>query len=151
MYYRVVNRTGKPQMFVPQFSLIDDAGKRYDDVVLPQAVKNIQAREDPRISLVGAVTVMGMIPPSTKEGIDDAVYGVAVWDTVDFKADAFKVYIRGLSDGYQIVQPPEGGKASYTPLQGHPHRLHSDPATNASPTNGRSASVTRRSEWVYYP
>lgn len=110
LYYRVVNRSGKPRRFVPQFTLIDDQGKRYDDVVLPQAVKNIQAREDPRIELLGAVNVMGMIPPSTKEGVDDAIYGVAVWDTLDFKADSFKIYVRGLSDGSQTVNPPDGAK-----------------------------------------
>lgn len=110
LYYRVVNHTGKPRRFVPQFSLVDDQGKRYDDVVLPQAVKNIQAREAPQTELLGAVSIMGMLTPSTKEGIDDAVYGVAIWDKVDLNADAFKVYVRGLSDGYQIVQPPENAK-----------------------------------------
>ena len=39
LYYRVVNRTGKPRMFVPQFTLVTDTGKRYEDTVLPQAVK----------------------------------------------------------------------------------------------------------------
>jgi hypothetical protein len=53
---------------------------------------------------------MGMVPPSTKEGIDDAVYGVAVWEGVDPEADRFNNYDRGLSDGYQLIQPPEGSK-----------------------------------------
>jgi len=110
MYYRIVNRTGKPRMLVPQFTLVTDTGKRYEDVVLPQAVKVIQGREDPTKPLLGAVDIVGMIPPSTKEGIDDAVYGVAIWEGVDPHADAFKVYVKGLSDGHQVVQPPEGGK-----------------------------------------
>ncbi len=109
LYYKVVNRTGKPVQFVPQFTLVTDTGKRYDDVVLPQAVKKIQAREDNTIPLLGAVNIMGVLPPSTKEGIDDAVYGVAVWDKVDARADAYHVYVRGLSDGFQTVQPPAGG------------------------------------------
>jgi hypothetical protein len=110
LYYRVVNHTGEPRMFVPQFSLVTDTGQRLEDAVIPQAVPVIQAREDASIPLVGAVNIMGMIPPSTKEGIDDAVYGVAVWDGVDPKADRFSVYVRGLSDGHQLVQPPDGGK-----------------------------------------
>ena len=65
-----------------------------------------QAREDPAIPLLGAVNIMGMIPPSQKRGVDDAVYGVAVWEGVDPKADSFSVYVRGLSDGYQVVTPP---------------------------------------------
>src|SRR5436305_13844739 len=110
MYYRLINHTGKPRMLVPQFSLVTDTGKRYEDTVIPQAVKNIQAREDLTIPLLGAVDIMGMIPPSTKEGIDDAVYGVAVWEGVDPKADRFSVYVRGLSDGYQLVTPPGSEK-----------------------------------------
>jgi hypothetical protein len=110
LYYRVVNHTGKPRMFVPQFTLVTDTGHRYEDTVLPQVVKSIQAREDPSIPLLGAVNIMGTIPPSTKEGIDDAVFGVAVWEGVDPKADRFSIYVRGLSDGYQLVPPPEGGK-----------------------------------------
>ncbi len=108
LYYRVVNRTGKPIMFVPQFTFVTDTGKRYEDVVIPQAVKLIQAREDAAIPLLGAVNVLGVIPPSTKDGIDDAVYGVAIWDDIDPKADAFKIYVRGLSDGYQELPPPAG-------------------------------------------
>ena len=108
LYYRVANHTGKPRMFAPQFSLVTDTGKRYEDTVLPQAVEVIQAREDPSIRLLGAVGVMGYIPNSTKEGIDDCVYGVAVWEGIDPKADRFNVYVRGLSDGYKEVAPPSG-------------------------------------------
>ncbi len=107
--YRVVNRTGKPQNFVPQFTLVTDTGQRKEESVLPQAVTLIQAREDPSIRLLGAVDIMGVIPPSTKEGVDDAVYGVAVWEGVDPKADALHIYVRGLSDGYKLVAPPDGG------------------------------------------
>lgn len=110
LYYRVVNHTGKPRMFVPQFSLVTDTGQRIEDVVIPQAIPIIQAREDASIPLRGAVDIMGMIPPSTKEGIDDAVFGVAIWEGVDPKADRFNVYVRGLSDGHQDVPPPNGGK-----------------------------------------
>ena len=110
LYYRVVNRTGKPRMFVPQFTLVTDTGKRYEDSVLPQAIRIIQAREEPTIPLLGAVNIMGTIPPSTKEGVDDAVFGVAVWDGIDPKADRFNIYVRGLSDGYLLVPSPDGDK-----------------------------------------
>ena len=79
LYYRVVNRTGKPRMFVPQFTLVTDTGKRYEDTPLPQAVDLIKTREDPSTTLYGAVDVMGIIPPSTKEGVDDTITGVAIW------------------------------------------------------------------------
>jgi hypothetical protein len=110
LYYRVVNHTDRPRMFVPQFSLVTDTGRRYEDAVIPQAIKLIQAREDLSIPLHGAVNIMGMIPPSKKEGVDDAVYGVAVWEAIDPKADRFSVFVRGLSDGYQLVSAPDRGK-----------------------------------------
>ncbi len=108
LYYQVVNRTGKPRMFVPQFTIVTDTGKRIEDTVLPKVVDQIQRREDPSIPLVGAVNIMGIVPPSTKDGIDDAVFGVAAWEDVDPHADKFSVYVRGLSDGYQQDQGPDG-------------------------------------------
>ncbi len=108
LYYQVINQTGKPRMFVPQFSLVTDTGKRYEDTVIPKAVEQIQNREDPTIPLLGAVNIMGIVPPSTKEGIDDAVFGVAVWEDVDPHADKFSVFVRGLSDGYQQDSGPDG-------------------------------------------
>ena len=53
---------------------------------------------------------MGTIPPSTKQGVDDAVFGVAVWETWDTSADRFSIYVRGLSDGYKEITTPDAGK-----------------------------------------
>jgi len=108
--YRVVNHTKKPREFVPQFTLVTDTGKRYEEAVIPKAVKLIQAREDYSIPRLGAVDVAGIIPPSTKEGVDDAVHGVAIWEGVDPHADAMKIYVRGLSDGWKSSPAPDGGK-----------------------------------------
>jgi hypothetical protein len=111
LYYQVVNHSGAPRMFVPQFTLITDTGKRYEDTVLPQAVKKIQTREDPSIqNLYGAVDIMGLVPPSTKQGIDDAVFGVAVWEGVDPRADKLTIFIKGLSDGLRADPDPNGDK-----------------------------------------
>ena len=149
LYYRVVNRTGEPRRFVPQFTLIDDKGKRCDDVVLPQAVKNIQAREDPRIDLLGAVGIMGMIPPSTKEGIDDAVYGVAIWDNVDFSADSFKIFVRGLSDASQTVTPPGDDAKPFVRFKAL--RLdYQRPGDNLRPHEGEIRPLDPPFEWTYF-
>ncbi len=110
LYYKVVNRTGKPRMFVPQFIMVNEEGKKFEDQVIPEAIPLIQAREDPTIPVLGAVNIMGIIPPSTKEGVDDAVFGAAVWDNWDPKSDRFSIYVRGLSDGYKEIPDPEGGK-----------------------------------------
>jgi hypothetical protein len=110
LYYKVVNRTGKPRMLVPQFIMVNEQGKKFEDAVVPQAIPAIQAREDPTIPLLGAVNIMGMIPPSSKPDVDDAVYGVAVWENWDPKADRYSIYVRGLSDGYKETPGPNGGK-----------------------------------------
>ena len=110
LYYKVVNRTGAPRMFVPQFIMVNEEGKRYEDQVVPEAIPVIQAREDASIPLRGAINIMGMIPPSSKDGVDDAVFGVAVWDDWDFKSDRFSIYVRGLSDGYKEIPNPSGGQ-----------------------------------------
>ena len=110
MYYQVINRTGKPQMFVPQFTLVTDTGKRYEEAVLPQAVKLIQMREDGSITdLYGAVDVMGMVPPSNRDGVEDAVFGVAIWDGVDPRADKLTIFVTGLSNGCREDQPAVAG------------------------------------------
>jgi hypothetical protein len=110
LYYKIVNRTGKPRMLVPQFYLITDDNKRYPDRVMPQVVDIIRAREAPEIPLLGAVSITGLIPPSLKENVDDAVYGTAIWvmDPTIAKADSLKIVVRGLSDGAQTVPGVDG-------------------------------------------
>jgi hypothetical protein len=111
LYYRVINNTGEPRMFVPDFTIVTDSGRRYSETVLRDAIPLIRDREDPTVPLYGAVDVIGVIPPSgAKQGIDDAIFGAAVWDNVDPRADAFKVYVQGLSNGYRMVPSPDGGE-----------------------------------------
>lgn len=149
MVYKVVNRSGQPRQFVPQFTLTDDAGKRYEDTVLPLAAKKIQATEDPTRPLLGAVASTGTIPASTKNGIDDAVFGVAIWDNVDLKADAFHVVVRGLSDGYQQVAPAAGGE----PVTRY-KALKIDFSRHGDERNPHSGEIKLKEppyEWIYYP
>jgi len=119
LYYKVVNRTGKPRMFVPQFIMVNEKGQKFEDNVVPEVIPLIKAREDASIPVRGAVDIIGTIPPSTKPDVDDAVVGVAVWDNWDPKADRFSIYVRGLSDGYKEVPPQSGGKpvAKYKTLR----------------------------------
>jgi hypothetical protein len=110
LYYKVINRTGKPRTLVPQFFMVNEEGRKIEDQVVPEAIPIIQAREDATIPVLGAVNMMGVIPASTKDGVDDAVIGAAVWDTWDAKSDRFSIYVRGLSDGYKETPNPSGGK-----------------------------------------
>lgn len=110
LYYKVVNRTGAPRIFAPQFIMVNESGQRFDEGLIPRIVPLIKAREDDSVPLLGAVTVMGTIPPSTKKNVDDAVFGVAVWDKWDPHSDRFSIYVRGLSDGYKELPAKEAGK-----------------------------------------
>lgn len=113
LWYKVVNRTGDPRLFVPQFTIVTNTGQKLADTVIPQAIPLIQTREggDP---LLSTVDIVGMIPPSTKDTVDEAVYGVAIWDGVDPKADKFSIYVTGLSNGYktEAAKPADGGQAA---------------------------------------
>lgn len=151
LYYKIVNHTHKPRMLVPQFDLVTDDGKKYPDRVMHDDVLEvIQAREDPRRKLLGAVSVNGVIPPSERQGIDDTVFGVAIWvmdDTIR-KADSLSIYVRGLSDGLKVTQPPDGGdrQVSYKTLRldfsrpGDEHNANEREIRPKDPAN----------EWIYY-
>src|SRR5262249_25406544 len=128
--------------------LVTDKGKRCPDAVLPNAVEAIRAKEDPTTPLLGAVDIVGSIPPSMKQGVDDAVYGGAIWDNVDPKADAFQVFVRGLSNAYHDAKLPDG--KPYTRYKaarldfirlGDEHDINSKEIKHGDPAY----------EWVYYP
>ena len=119
LYYKVVNRTGAPRMFAPQFVMVNEKQERFEDEVVPEAIPVIQKREDPSVPLLGAVDVIGMISPSTKPNVDDAVFGVACWERWDPNSDRYSIYVRGLSDGFVEVPAQSGGKpvAKYKTLR----------------------------------
>lgn len=148
LYYRVVNRTGEARRFVPQFTLITDDGKRHESTEIPIAVQKIQHKEDPTRALLGAVTVIGEIPPSTKADVDDAVYGAAIWDDVDYKTDTFQIFVRGLSDGYQDKESADGQRFTrYKAL-----RLDfTRPGDELNPHPSEIRLGEPPFEWVYYP
>jgi hypothetical protein len=148
LYFKVVNRTGAPRMFVPQFIKENEKLQRIEDEVIPEAIPAIRKREDPSIPVLGAVDIVGIIPPSTKQTVDDAVYGAACWDRWDPKSDRFSIYVRGLSDGYVEVPAESGGKpvAKHKTLKinfirrGDEHNLNEDEIQLAD----------RPYEWVYW-
>jgi hypothetical protein len=148
LYYKVVNRTGAPRMFAPQFVMVNESQERLEDEVIPEAVPIIQSREDKSIPLHGAVDVIGMIPPSTKPNVDDAVFGVACWDRWDPKSDRFSIFVRGLSDGFVQVPGQDGGKpvAKYKTLRidfirhGDERNLNENEIQHADPPY----------QWVYW-
>jgi hypothetical protein len=97
-------------MFAPRFFLVNEEGQKFEDSVVPQAIPVIRAGEDQSIPLLGMVDINGMIPPSTKRDVDDAVFGAAVWEKWDPKSERLSIYVGGLSDGYKEVHATSGEK-----------------------------------------
>jgi hypothetical protein len=106
-------------------------------------------REDNTIPILGAVNVIGLVPPTTKADIDDAVFGVATWDKWDPKADRYSIYVRGLSDGYKEMKQEDPSKPpviKYKTLRidfirrGDEHNLREQEIQFADPAY----------EWVYW-
>ncbi len=114
LYYKVVNHTGKPRMFVPQFIMVNEAGQKIRRCSHSRRrFPSSRCARTTRFPLLGAVNVMGVIPPSTKPDVDDAVFGVATWDKWDPKSDRFSIYVRGLSDGYKEFPQDERQAAGH--------------------------------------
>src|SRR6266436_4123118 len=86
MWYQVVNRTGEPQTFYPDFELVTlDHPAVYHDEVLPSVEAAIRKREDATgyQDIKNSVTIAAQpIPPSKadSEAFPRAVTGVAIWD-----------------------------------------------------------------------
>jgi hypothetical protein len=107
MTYEVVNRTGKPRLFIPQFTLVTDTGKAYQDVILPQAEKAVSMREDPTEPLMNSVTISEPIPPTPAESLPITRRGVVFFEDVDLAAKSFTVFVTGLSNAYTKIADPD--------------------------------------------
>jgi hypothetical protein len=113
MTYKVSNRTPKPRLFIPHFTLVTDTGKVYHDVVLPQAEKAVIAREDPIRPLLNSVTIADELPPTPSESQLVERHGVCFFEDVDPKARQFTVYVTGLSNLY-LTREDDKTKAKVT-------------------------------------
>lgn len=111
MTYKVVNRTEKPRTLIPQFTLVGNDNKVYQDVILPRAEKAVIAREDPTQNLLNSVTISAdPIPVSAPDGASVVRSGVAFWEGVDMNTKSFTIYVTGLSNGYVKVTDEKTGK-----------------------------------------
>lgn len=112
MTYEVVNRSDKPRLFIPQFTIVTDKGEVFTDIVLPRAEKAVMNREDPTQKLFNSVSISEQpIPPTPPEALPNARYGVVFWEGIDMgKTKAFTVFVTGLSNGYVKVEDPKTKK-----------------------------------------
>src|SRR5262249_45731615 len=83
LWYQVVNRTGAPRTFIPDFELATtDTNMVYRDQILPTVQEAIQKQYDPRdyYKIKNSVTMAAEpIPVTLPKAAPRAVTGVAIW------------------------------------------------------------------------
>jgi hypothetical protein len=120
MVYRVKNKGESPRLFVPKFLLVDDKGNAFLDRINPKVQRAIQQRQDPLQPLENSVSIAGMIKPSVEEGIDEPLFGVAIWEDVNPRLNSFDVLIEGLSNGFKELKDPQTNEAVLDEATGKP-------------------------------
>ena len=102
--------------FFPQFVLeAQEYNKAYLDRVIPVAVLAIQQREDPNRRLFNSVEISSKPLAVSSDLVDKSVWGVATWEDVEPRTDFLSVFVQGLTNAYQWVDPPQGFKPGDPP------------------------------------
>jgi hypothetical protein len=110
LWYQVVNNTGEPRIFIPDFELVTlDKHTVHKDQILPKAVEAIKKIEDPTgyLDIKDSVTISSQpIPVTRPNSAPRPVTGVAVWDDVFGQqpdTTRFSIFVSGLSNGWSMV------------------------------------------------
>lgn len=119
LWYQVSNNTGAPHKFEPLFVWVcHDEDTVHLDQVLPKAQEAVRRLEDADNvqDIKNSVTISKDVIPESKEFDDRGqriaypklVTGVATWANINPKSTQFSIFVYGLSDGYTIVDGPDG-------------------------------------------
>lgn len=148
MWYQVINRTGQPRVFIPEFELVTlDRSTVHRDEVLPTVQAEIAAIEDPTglFKVKNSVTIAAEpIPASKPDANPVVVTGVAIFpDIVEKSGDTtrFSIFVSGLSNGWSV--DPDGHLRRKT-LQLNFRRL-----ADARIQDNRAFQFVPPAEWVY--
>lgn len=148
MWYQVINKTGEPRTFIPEFVLkTNDRFTVHMDEVLPAVQEQVSQIEDPtgRLKIRNSVTISkDPILPSQPDAAPRAVTGVAIWSDVYEKApdtNYITIFVSGLSNGWS---EDENGIIRRKTLQ-LDFRRFSD-GQRISPTDIR---YTEEPKWIY--
>lgn len=118
LWYQVSNQTGEKRPFVPDFIWVcQDENTAHHDQVLPFAQGEIRRVEDPDnlLGMKNSVTMTQEPIPVSEEFKDGeriafpkSVTGVAMWDDINPRSTQFSIFVFGLSDGWAVVDGPDG-------------------------------------------
>ncbi len=168
LWYQVINRTGEPRTFQPDFQLVTlDYPAVYKDEILPCVEDAIRKREDSRgyQDIKNSVSIYERpIPPSKgdDEAFPRAVTGVAIWDgaSADPKggdrskkdladSNRFTIFVSGLSNGSVIVDPLVRGKTEAPIVRRKTLQLNFKRSGDRYLMDSRQISFVPPAEWIY--
>lgn len=105
--YTVTNRTDSDQYFVPEFTMVTDAGDVIDANrrIAPYVVKAIQNYEGNPL-LERPTAIIGRL----LQGEDNARDGVAIWRMPDHNVRNVRIFVAGLSGELHVIEDPSTGE-----------------------------------------
>jgi hypothetical protein len=163
LWYQVINRTGEPRTFIPDFDLVTlDTMESYPDEVLPKVEEAIRKLEDPTgyQDIKNSVTITSQpIPPSkaADEAYPRAVTGVAIWDDVPTdpkqkkisESSRFTIFVSGLSNGWVVVDPMAGAKDTGPVIRRKTLQLNFKRVGDRNLLDARDINFVAPAEWMY--
>jgi hypothetical protein len=167
MWYQVINRTGEPRKFVPYLEIVTlDYPAVYADRYYPTVKDAITKLEDPTgyQDIKDSVSISSdMIPVSKPDALPRAITGVAIWEAASVanpkKRDPnvreltdttrFSVFVRGLSNGFVLVNPLTPGQPSITRYK--TLQLNFVRKGDRFSLDARDISFQPPAEWQYRP
>lgn len=104
-----ISGKAEPIRFIPSFAIqAHDRKRAYRESVRPDVVSMIASKERASRILHDSFSISRMDVPVSTSTKDRKVWGVAVWDNVDPKADFLSVFVGGLTNAYQWEPPKDG-------------------------------------------
>jgi hypothetical protein len=166
LWYQVINRTGQPRTFIPDFELVTlDSPGVYKDEVLPSVQDAIKKMEDKTgyQDIKNSVTIASKPIPvskSAEEAFPRAVTGVAIWDAgaggsgEEGKKDLadsthFSIFVSGLSNGWVLVDPVGQGQDARPVIRRKALQLNFRRTGGRAVTDSRDITFLPPAEWTY--
>lgn len=125
MLYRVINETGKDQIFVPDFTLYTDTGQ------VIKAGEHVPSLVFAAVQKLHNNPLLVDLPAATGrilQGEDNSKFGVAIWRDIDPKARRFDIFVSGLSGEREKIALPEPVKKVELDREGNKKEITTDEA-----------------------
>jgi hypothetical protein len=168
LWYQVINRTGEPRSFRPDFWLVTlEPPAVFHDEILPTVEDAIRKREDPTgyQEIKNSVTIAAQPIPQSKadgEAFPRAVTAVAIWDGASAEpkgrdpaqkdladANRFTIFVSGLSNGWVLVDPMGKAKPELPVVRRKTLQLNFKRVGDRYYMDSREISFVPPAQWIY--